>query len=183
VLLQGVGVVYRPRRREHVERKPKPQLVVPQALFYAQVVKVRNKTGQVIEVRRTSRVRWAAPFWQVVAPVAVWRDAPDGIHGTVVWHAVGSGGAPRRRTRCLSWLRARHQGWVWVLVSLYNFVIPHKSLRQGHTPRTPVMALGLTDHVWSYREYIWLLVHTDPALTQQLETDPASAHLSPLGAA
>jgi hypothetical protein len=30
------------------------------------------------------------------------------------------------------------------------------------------MAIGLTDHVWSYREYIWLPVHTDPGLTRQM---------------
>src|SRR5262252_5193459 len=35
------------------------------------------------------------------------------------------------------------------MVSLYNFVMPHKSLRQGRTRRTPAMAIGLTDHVWS----------------------------------
>jgi len=75
----------------------------------------------------------------------------------------------RRRTRCLSWLRDRHRRRVWVLVSLYNFVMPHKSLRQGHTPRTPAMAIGLTDHVWSYREYIGLPVHPDPVLRQQME--------------
>ncbi len=40
-LLQVVGVVYRPRRRGHVGRKPKPRLVAPKNLFYAQVVKVR----------------------------------------------------------------------------------------------------------------------------------------------
>ena len=75
----------------------------------------------------------------------------------------------RRRTRCLSWSRARHRGKVWVMVSLYNFVRPHKSLRQGRTSRTPAMAIGLTDHVWSYREYIWFPVHADLALHQQLE--------------
>jgi len=55
------------------------------------------------------------------------------------------------------------------MVSLYNFVMPHKSLRQGRTSRTPAMAIGLTDHGWSYREYLWLLVHADPALHQQIE--------------
>jgi len=35
-----------------VGRKPKPRLAAPKALFYAQVVKVRNKTGQVVEVSR-----------------------------------------------------------------------------------------------------------------------------------
>jgi hypothetical protein len=37
------------------------------------------------------------------------------------------------------------------------------------------MALGLTNHVWSYREYIWLPVHTDPTLTKQM--DDRVAHL------
>src|SRR5499426_2761857 len=60
-------------------------------------------------------------------------------------------------------------GKVWLLVSLYNFVMPHKSLRQGRMARTPAMAIGLTDHIWSYREYIWLPVHADPILTKQLD--------------
>ena len=60
----------------------------------------------------------------------------------------------RRRTRCLSWSRTRHRGKVWLMVSLYNFVMPHKSLRHGRTQRTPAMAIGLTDHVWSLREVL-----------------------------
>src|SRR5207248_6703280 len=75
----------------------------------------------------------------------------------------------RRRTRCLSWSRTRHRGKVWLVVSLYNVVLPQKSLRQGHTPRPPAMAIGLTDHIWSYGEYVWLPVHTDPVLTQQMD--------------
>jgi hypothetical protein len=75
----------------------------------------------------------------------------------------------RRRTRCLSWDRLRHRGRVWLLGSLYNVVRPHKSLRQGRKARTPAMALGLTDHVWSYREYIWLPVPADPVLTKQMD--------------
>jgi len=51
-LLQVVGIVYRPRRRGKVGRQPKPRLVAPQALLYAQVVKVRNTAGHVVEVSR-----------------------------------------------------------------------------------------------------------------------------------
>jgi hypothetical protein len=47
--------------------------------------------------------------------------------------------------------------------------MPHKSLRQGRTSRTPAMAIGLTNHVWSYREYVWLPVHIDPVLTTQMD--------------
>jgi len=58
---------------------------------------------------------------------------------------------------------------VWLRGNPSNFVMPHKSLRQGRTPRTPAMAIGLTDHVWSYRESIWLPVHADPILTKQMD--------------
>lgn len=51
-LLQVLGGVYRPRRRGKVGRKPKPRLVAPKNLFYAQVVKVRNQAGHVMEVSR-----------------------------------------------------------------------------------------------------------------------------------
>src|SRR5919109_2824383 len=168
-LLQVVGVVYRRRRRGKVGRKPKPRLVAPQTLFYVQVVKVRNTAGHVVEVSR--RVVFGGP-----------RRFGKQLHqrqlGTTIqtafmerWYGTLRGlVAPlRRRTRCLSWNPTRHRGKVWLMVSLYNFVMPHKSLRQGRTPRTPAMAIGLTDHVWSYQEYIWLPVHTDPVLTKQMD--------------
>jgi hypothetical protein len=42
------------------------------------------------------------------------------------------------------------------------------------------MAIGLTDHVWSYREYIWLQVHTDPALTKEMDDRMARLLISAL---
>jgi hypothetical protein len=58
-LLQGVGVVYRRRRRGNVGRTPKPRVVAPHDLFYAHVVQVRDQTGQVVEVSR--RVGFGGP--------------------------------------------------------------------------------------------------------------------------
>jgi IS1 family transposase len=168
-LLQVVGIVYRRRRRGKVGRKPKPRLVAPKQLFYAQVVKVRNPAGQVVEVSR--RVVFGGPrrFGQQLRL----RQLGTTIQTAFMerWYGTLRGlVAPlRRRTRCLSWSQARHRGRLWLMVSLYNFVMPHKSLQQGHTSRTPAMAIGLTDHVWSYREYLWLPVHTDPVLRQQME--------------
>jgi IS1 family transposase len=168
-LLQVLGVVYRRQRRGKVGRKPKPRLVAPQTLFYAQVVKVRNTTGHVVEVSR--RVVFGGPrrFGKQLR-----------LHqlGTTIqtafmerWYGTLRGlVAPlRRRTRCLSWSHTRHRGKVWLVVSLYNFVLPHKSRRQGRTPRTPAMAIGLTDHIWSYGEYVWLPVHPDPVFTKQMD--------------
>ena len=168
-LLQVLGVVYRRRRRGKVGRKPKPRLVAPNNLFYAQGVKMRNTTGQVVEVSR--RVVFGGPrrFGQQLRLRALGTTIQTAFMER--WYGTLRGlVAPlRRRTRCLSWSRARHRGKVWLMVSLYNFVMPHKSLRQGHTPRTPAMAIGLTDHVWSYREYIWIPVHADPGLTTQMD--------------
>ena len=150
-------------------RKPKPRLVAPHTLFYAHVVKVRNTAGHVVEVHRRvvfGGPRRFVPQWRL-------RQLGTTIQTAFMerWYGTLRGlVAPlRRRTRCLSWSPTRHRGKVWLMVSLYNFVMPHKSLRQGRTQRTPAMAIGLTDHVWSYREYIWLPVHTDPVLTKQMD--------------
>jgi len=168
-LLQVVGIVYRRRRRGKVGRKPKPRLVAPQHLFYAQVVKVRNPAGRVVEVSR--RVVFGGPR-RFVQQLRL-RQLGTTIQTAFMerWYGTLRGlVAPlRRRTRCLSWSQARHRGRLWLMVSLYNFVMPHKSLQQGCTPRTPAMAIGLPEHVWSYREYIWLPVHTDLVLRQQME--------------
>jgi len=168
-LLQVVGIVYRRRRRGKVGRKPTPRLVAPKHLFYAQVVKVRNQRGQVAEVNR--RVVFGGPrrFMQQLRLRQLGTTLQTAFMER--WYGTLRGlVAPlRRRTRCLSWSWGRHRGRLWLMVSLYNFVMPHKSLRQGRTRRTPAMAIGLTDHIWSYREYIWLPVHADPVLRQQMD--------------
>ena len=151
-LRQVVGVVYRPRRRGQVGRKPTPRLVAPKNVFYAQVVKVRDKAGPVVEVSRRVVVGGPRRFGKP------WRRQQLGetiqTAGMERWDGPWRGlVAPlRRRTRCRSWSRTRHRGKVWLVVSLSNVVMPPKSLRQGRTRRTPAMAIGLTDHMWRARE-------------------------------
>jgi IS1 family transposase len=168
-LLQVVGIVYRRRRRGQVGRKPKPRLVAPTHLFYAQVVKVRNPPGRVVKVSR--RVVFGGPR-RFVQQLRL-RQLGTTIQTAFMerWYGTLRGlVAPlRRRTRCLSWSQARHRGRLWLMVSLYNFVMPHKSLQQGRTPRTPAMAIGLTDHVWSYRDYVWWPLHEDPIRPRQMD--------------
>ena len=89
-----VGVVYRRRRRGKVGRKPKPRLVAPKHLFYAQVVKVRNTGGPCRGGQQARGLRWSAPFWQAVASAAARHDDPDSLHGTLVWHLAWAGRAP-----------------------------------------------------------------------------------------
>src|SRR4029453_1801919 len=99
--------------------------------YYAQVVKCRNKAGQVVDVRR--RVVFGGPR-RFVKQLCL-RQLGETIQTAFMerWYGTLRGlVAPlRRRTRWLSWSRLRHRGKVWLMVSLYNFVLPHKSLRQG----------------------------------------------------
>jgi IS1 family transposase len=168
-LLRVLGKVYRPRRKGKVGRFPKPRVVAPPNLFYAQVIKVRDQAGRTVEVKR--KVVFGGPrrFFKQLFQKGLGTTIQTAFMER--WYASLRGwvAALRRRTRCLSWSSQRHQGRVWLMVSLYNFVIPHKSLRQGKTKRTPAMAIGLTDHIWSYREYIWLPVHPDPTLKKKMD--------------
>jgi hypothetical protein len=168
-LLQGVGGVYRPRRRGHVGRQPKPRLVAPKNVFYAQVVKRRNTAGQGVDVRRRGVFGGPRRFGKQLRLRQLGETSQTAFMERWYGTLRGLGAALRRRPRWLSWSHSRHRGKVWLMVRLYNVVLPHKSLRQGRTPRTPALAIGLTDHGWNYREYIGLPVHANPALTQQLD--------------
>lgn len=168
-LLQVVGRRSRPRRKGKVGRKPKPRLVAPPELCYGQIVKVRKAVGRVISA--TSRVVFGGPrrFFKQLTLRALGHTIQtafmERFYATLrSWVA-----ALRRRSRCLSWSPSRHQNRIWLIVSLYNWVIPHKSLRLHGRPRSPAMAIGLTDHLWSYHEYIWLPVYED----RQAETQMA----------
>ena len=71
-----------------------------------------------------------------------------------------------RKTLAFSKAFRYHRWMSWLSVGLYNFCWPHGSLQIREStlvmPRSPAMAAGLTDHLWSIRE--WLL---KPALGRQ----------------
>jgi transposase-like protein/IS1 family transposase len=65
-----------------------------------------------------------------------------------------------RRTRCLARRQELLEAGMWLVGGVYNLCTPHHSLRveAGSEPkwaeRTPAMAAGLTDHVWSMHELL-----------------------------
>jgi transposase-like protein len=168
-LLQVLGRVSQRRRRGPRGRHPKPQLVPPKDLFYGQVVKGRDGTGKLLRV--ISRVVYGGPRRFALEMAS--RGLRPSIHTAFMerWYGTLRGlCAPlRRRTRCGSASQSRHQGRVWLVVDLYNFVLPHKSLRQQGRSRTPAMVIGLAEHVWSYGDYIWYPVHSDPLGRQLMQ--------------
>jgi hypothetical protein len=68
--------------------------VAPPALFYAQVVKIRNTAGHVVEVNR--RVVFGGPrrFGKQLRLHQLGTTIQTSLHGTLVWHTAGAGGAP-----------------------------------------------------------------------------------------
>lgn len=168
-LIKVLGVIYRPRRKGTRGRKPNPRLVAPKDLFYAQVVKVKDQTGRTKDVFTKVIFGGKRRFFKILRIKGMGETIQTAFMERFYATLRGLVAALRRRTRCLSWNIARHRGRIWLFVDLYNFVMPHKSLKQKNRPRTPAMAIGLTDHVWSYREYIWFPVHDDLKRRQEMD--------------
>lgn len=131
-------------------------------------------------------LRWPTPFWQVVALPATRRDAPDSIYGTLVWHIAGTGRAPAASPP-VSGLEPRSPPGTGLA---HGQPLQRGEAAQESAPRSyalpPAMAIGLAEHAWSYRDYVWLPVHTDPGLTKQMDiriarllpTSPGLTHLA-----
>jgi hypothetical protein len=63
-----------------------------------------------------------------------------------------------RKTGCLSTAWLVHEARTYFTMSRYNFCWPVRTLRirvgeQQYQQRTPAMAAGLTDHIWSIQEW------------------------------
>jgi hypothetical protein len=156
-LLQVFGEVLRRRRKRRRGRKKGPGLKPPPGFLAGVVEKVRDTSGRVIQVRAK------ALFGRLKAIKA--RVVELGIGTTVnTSHLERLNGTLRtqqarlaRRSRCVSRDGRRLQWSLWLWRDLYNWVRVHGSL----AGRTPAMAIGLSDHVWSVLEYIRFPVHVD----------------------
>jgi len=167
--LQVLGRVSPRRRRGPRGRPPKPRLRPPRALCDGQVVQGREGPGKLLHVG--SRVVDGGPR-RFVREMAR-RGRQPSIHTAcrARWDGTLRGlCAPwRRRTRCRAASPRRHQARVGLVVDLDTCVLPHKSLRQQGRPRTPAMAIGLAQHVWSDRDSSGYPVQPAPLGRQLME--------------
>jgi hypothetical protein len=132
--------------------------------FLAGVVhKVRDASGNVVKVRgRASFGRLKAIKARVVAlgiGTTVNTSHLERLNGTLRCQQARLA----RRPRCVSRDGRRLEWSLWLCRDLYNWVRVHGSL-EG---RTPAMAAGLSERVWSVLEYIRHPVHAD-ALTHAI---------------
>jgi transposase-like protein/IS1 family transposase len=176
-LLHTYGMWYQPQRKGNRGRHPKPRRMPCPGLLYAQVVKVRQK-GHVVEVRTkvvfgdldTITERLAeSPVSNTVNTSFVERDNLTQRQ---------SNRRLTRRTNGFSKELTWFEKQLWLSLAYYHLALPHHSLRQElitpestrgtgsphrWQPRTPAMAAGITDHIWtttellSYRVPAWFL--------------------------
>ena len=140
-----------------IGRRPLPILVPYADLKYAQVCK-RRKNGRVVEV--VQRIIFGDPD-EVMR--ALGADSGGKINTAYIERfnlTIRNSLARfiRKGMNCSKDLK-RHSHVLDFFQAWYNFVKPHQSLRveidlggKKWMQRTPAMAEGLTDHVWSLRE-------------------------------
>lgn len=167
-LLHAYGIWHQPQRKGNRGRYPKPRRVPPPDLLYAQVVKVREK-GRVVDIR--SRV----VFGDLDAVESRLAESP--VSNTINTSFVERDNLTQRqinrrvtrRTNGFSKELPWFEKQLWLSMAYYHLALPHHSLRQElpipeptrgtgsprrWKPRTPAMAAGITDHVWTTTELL-----------------------------
>lgn len=134
-------------------RPRKPGLVPPPDLRYAQVVK-HHRDGRLVEVERR------VVFGSGIEPSEISTSFVERCNLSMRQENKRL----ERRTLAFSKAAAELDGQMTLYFAHFNFCRPHMSLkRQGASGRsarrTPMMSLGVTDHVWSLRELLTFPYH------------------------
>lgn len=157
-ILENYGEEYQPRRRGRRGRKPARRKRPPKGLRYATVHKTRQQ-NRVVKVEQRvifgtrAAVRAALALSLVSAAVnTVFVERENGTDRNRNARKV-------RKTYCFSKDWAVHEAVSYFALYSYNFCWPVRTLRERGThgewrSRTPAMAAGLTDHVWSLTEWL-----------------------------
>jgi IS1 family transposase len=157
-ILERYGQTVRPRRKGKRGRQPAPRKKPPQGLKYATVHKTREKNRVVAVDRRVIYGTVTA----VVAALAA-SAVSDAVNTVFVERHNGTdrnrNARKVRKTYCFSKDWQVHEAVTYFTLYSYNFCWPVRTLRQGsrrkgYRQRTPAMAAGLTDHVWSLKEWL-----------------------------
>ena len=135
-----------------------PPKVAPPSLCYATVHKVRRR-GRVVEVVTRLIFGTAALLAQALSASAVSRAVNVSFLERQHLTDRHRNARKRRKTYCFSKRWEAHEAATYFTLYSYNFCWPVRTLR-ARSPdrpwqkRTPAMAAGLTDHVWSLAEWL-----------------------------
>jgi hypothetical protein len=159
------GSWVQPERKPGPGRPPQARRVLPAGLVYATVRKRREK-GRVVEVIR-------AVVFGMGCLLDGWlrrSTVSNTINTSFVERNNATdrrqNGRQQRKTSGFSREKRMHDAATYFVSYGYNFCWPVRTLRvrgaDGWLPRTPAMAAGLANQVWSLRE--WLTYPAKPCL-------------------
>jgi IS1 family transposase len=157
-ILEAYGETVTPPRTGKRGRPKAPYKVAPQGLTYAVVEKAREK-GRVVSI--ATRVVFGT-IAAVMAALAV-SGASRAINTAFVERQNGTdrhrNARKARKTYRFSKDWRHHEAVTYLTMYVYNFCWPVRTLRvkdgQGKwQQRSPAMAAGLADHVWSIPEWL-----------------------------
>jgi IS1 family transposase len=155
---KAYGVEQPQARRPGPGRPPKPGRVIPPEMCYATVRKRREK-GRVVEVVRT--LVFGTLF--LLGALLKRSTASTTINTSFVERNNGTdrhqNSRKRRKTYGFSKDLAMHRAASYFVGFSYNFCWAVRTLRVREPDgpwraRTPAMAAGLSDHVWSLKEWV-----------------------------
>jgi IS1 family transposase len=167
-IMEAYGVKKESPRTGRRGRPRKPVKVLPKGVTYATVHKEREG-GRVVKV--TTRVVFGT-LATVLAALALSRVST--VVSTVFVERHNGSDRSRnrrkvRRTGCFSKDWGAHEAMTYFTMYSYNFCWPVRTLRvkvgeKRYRQRTPAMAAGLTDQIWTTREWV-----TYPAVTRKCD--------------
>lgn len=157
-IFEAYGVEKKFPRTGRPGRPKKPTKVLPKKLTYATVHKER-KNGRVIKVE--TRVVFGT-LVAVLAALALSLVSKVVNIAFVERHNGSDRNQNRRKVRktyCFSKDWEVHEAMTYFTMYSYNYCWPVRTLRvqvaeSQYTQRTPAMAAGLTDHVWTTGEWV-----------------------------
>jgi hypothetical protein len=145
------------RRPVRTGRRGRPPLRLPAGVRLTQTIKRRDRRGRLVGV--TARASLGAP---VAHPHPVHVERQNGVLRDRL-------NCLTRKTHAFAKTAATWDAAVGLALCEQNWLRPHPALRQPadepgrrYRPRTPAMALGLTDHPWSWTEFLTRHVPATP---------------------
>ena len=157
-IFEAYAVEHVPARTGRPGRPKKAVKVLPKKLTYATVHKER-KNGRVVKV--TTRVVFGT-LCAVMAALLL--SLVSKVVNTVFIERHNGSDRNRnrrkvRKTCCFSKDWQVHEAMTYFTMYSYNFCWPVRTLRvkvgeQEYQQRTPAMAAGLTDHIWTIKEWV-----------------------------
>jgi hypothetical protein len=158
-ILAAYGEEVVPERTGKPGRPKAPYQVAPKELNYATVHKTRQR-GRVV------KIDYRVVFGTVLAIQAALQASPvsQAINTAFVERHNGTdrnrNARKVRKTYCFSKDYAVHEAVTYFTMYSYNFCWPVRTLRERKDKdstweeRTPAMAAGLADHIWSLAEWL-----------------------------